>query len=164
MTSPVPDTDDLLLIPDRLQWEIMSEYHDEPQVYLLQNAIIEDIELVGDMVGPGELDLYRTAQWLTGFEEPRTASKAMAQPVSVPVECKHTLVTSTATFNEFTLCSRSGPVQFTRAAFRSLEATFTDMVTLGQGRATTCPPRFMDGWCVFLFDYPVIAALASLGS
>ena len=73
----------------------------------------------------------------------------MAQHVSVPVECKYTLITSTATFNEFALCSRSGPVHYTRAAFRNLEATFTDMVTLGQGRATTCFLHFMDDYCVF---------------
>ena len=59
MMSPVPDTNDLPLIPDRLQWEIMSECHDEPEVYLPHNAIAEDTEL-GYMVGPGELNLYRT--------------------------------------------------------------------------------------------------------
>jgi hypothetical protein len=163
MKSQVPDTDDLPLIPDRLQWEIMSECHDEPDVYLLRNTIIEDIEL-RYMVGPGELDLYRTTQWLTCFEEPRTTSTAMEQPVNASVECEYTLIASTTTFNDFSLCSRSGPVQFMGATFRNLEDAFTDMVTLGQAHTTLCPPRFMDGWCVFFFDYPVIAALASLGS
>jgi hypothetical protein len=146
MASPIPDTNDLPLIPDRLQWEIMSECHNEPEVHLLPNTITEDVEL-GYMVGPGELDLYRTTQWLTDFEEPRTASIAMAQPVKVPVECEYTLIASTTTFNDFLLCSRSGPVQFTRGTFRNLEDAFMDMVTLDQDHATICLLHFIYGYC-----------------